>query len=96
MYIVASYTAAEDDFGIIYADLNSLSSPDKAFLGDKVGLWGQKNLSQTVCVKREMGFARHKFLNPLRKMIQFKKILCKINMVNYLSLVQVLCFSSSV
>lgn len=52
MYIVASYTAAEDDFGIIYADLNSLSSPDKAFLGDKVGLWGQKKfISDCMCQK---------------------------------------------
>ena len=36
--------------------------------------------------KREMELAGDKFLNPLRKMVQFKKMLCKINVVNYISL----------
>lgn len=50
MYIVASYTAAEADFGIIYVDLNSLSSPDKAFPGRQSWALGTKRIYLQLCV----------------------------------------------
>lgn len=40
-------TAAEDDFRIIYADLNSLSFPDKIFPGRQSWAIGGKNYLST-------------------------------------------------
>lgn len=40
--------------------------------------WGRDGgISQTVHIKRDIGFSGEKFLNPLSEMIQFKKMLCK-------------------
>lgn len=86
MCIAGSYTAAYDDFGIIYADLNSLSSPDKS-IPREIENWAivaKNDLSHYVS-KGRWDLPETKFLNPLREMIQFKKTLCKIYRVNYIN-----------
>lgn len=43
--------AAQDDLGIIYADLDSLISPDKAFPGRQSWAIGKKIILDSTCQK---------------------------------------------